>query len=93
MDNAIFQWDDHKAKINLHKHGVDFEEGVTVFNDPLLATMPDAEHSENEQRFVSIGISVKGTVLVIVYTERNEKTRIISCRKATKSEVKFYENI
>jgi uncharacterized protein len=93
MDNAIFQWDDRKAKINLRKHGVDFEEGVTIFNDPLLATMPDAEHSENEQRFISIGISVKGTVLVVVYTERNEKTRIISCRKAIKSEVKFYENI
>jgi uncharacterized DUF497 family protein len=93
MDNAFFQWDDNKARINLRKHGVDFEEGVTIFNDPLVATMPDTAHSENEQRFISIGMSVKGTVLVVVYTERNEKTRLISCRKATKTEIKRYENI
>lgn len=93
MNDTQFEWADSKAKTNLEKHGIGFDEGVTVFNDPLIATMPDVNHSKTEQRFISIGMSVKGNVLVVIYTDRDERIRLISCRKATKSEVKIYENI
>jgi uncharacterized DUF497 family protein len=93
MSDNQFEWDGIKAKINLQKHDVSFDESVTIFNDPLIVTMPDVDHSETEQRFISIGMSVKGILLVVIYTERDERIRLISCRKATKREIKFYENI
>lgn len=89
--NAYFEWDDEKAKSNLADHKVSFEEGTTVFNDVAVASMPDVDHSEDEERYIAIGLSVKGRVLVVVYTERGYKTRIISCRKATSQERKAYE--
>jgi len=86
-----FEWDEVKAKANFKKHIVSFEEGKTIFNDPFLFTFPDNEHSINEERYINIGISAKGRVLVLIHTERKGKIRIISCRKTTASERRFYE--
>lgn len=86
-----FEWDEEKAKANLKKHRVSFEEATTVFIDPFSMTIPDPDHSMDEQRYIDIGSSDKGRVLVVVYTERGSKIRIISCRKATPSEQKLYE--
>ncbi len=86
-----YEWDDDKAGINLHKHRVSFQEGATIFNDPLVATQPDPDHSFDEERHIAIGRSVRGRVLVVVFTEREDKIRLISCRKATPRERKVYE--
>ena len=86
-----FEWDEEKAKANLKKHRVSFEEATTVFLDPFSMTIPDPDHSVEEQRFIDIGSSDKGRVLVVVYTERGSNIRIISCRKATPSERTLYE--
>ncbi len=92
----LFEWDENKARGNLKKHKVSFEEAKTVFNDPLLITFPDDEHSETEDRYISIGTSASNKVLLVIHTEREtaEDTliiRLISCRKATASEQKAYE--
>ena len=87
----IFEWDEAKAKANLKKHNVSFEEAETVYNDPFLWTFPDAEHSDLEQRYINIGQSSKKRVLVVTHTERGKNIRIISCRKATASERRAYE--
>jgi uncharacterized DUF497 family protein len=92
MQNSEFEWDDEKAKSNLKKHGVDFEEGATIFNDPRIATITDPDHSEDEERFISIGISVIRRLLTVIHTYRKERIRLISARKATKAEKKNYEN-
>ncbi len=86
-----YEWDDDKAKINLHKHQVSFQEGATVFNDQFVATQADPDHSFDEQRYIAIGRSVRGRVLVVVFTERGATIRLISCRKATPRERKVYE--
>jgi len=86
-----FERDEEKAKANLKKHRVSFDEATTVFFDAFSITIPDPEHSVDEQRYIDIGSSVKGRVLVVVYTERAASIRIISCRKATRSERKIYE--
>ena len=91
METPEFEWDDEKADNNLKKHGVSFEEGATIFNDTMIATMPDPDHSKDEERFISIGVSVQGRLLVVVHTEREERIRLISCRKATNGERKSYE--
>jgi len=70
-----------------------FDEGATIFNDPLLVTIPDPTHSNTEQRYVSSGISIKGRLLAIVHTERNDKIRLISCRKATPRERETYDKL
>jgi hypothetical protein len=92
----VFEWDSSKARMNLQKHKVTFEEARTLFNDPLLLTYPDESHSQTEERCISIGSSVRNRVLVVVHTEREEiedtlTIRIISCRKATASERRAYE--
>ena len=92
----IYDWDKRKAKINLAKHKVSFEEGETIFNDPLLVTYPDELHSEKEDRLISIGISKNERLLLVAHVEILETTdfiliRIISCRKATSSERRIYE--
>ena len=92
MEDVEFEWDDEKAESNLEKHGVGFEDGATIFNDPLIATIQDPDHSANEERYVSIGISVLGDLLVVVHTERGERIRLVSCRKANNAERKAYEN-
>ena len=91
MENPEFEWDDEKAISNLKKHDVSFEEGTTIFNDPLIATILDPDHSKDEERYISIGISVQRRLLVVVHTEREERIRLINCRKATNAERKTYE--
>lgn len=86
-----FEWDEEKAQANLNKHKVSFEEAKTVFNDPFLVTFPDPHHSNSEQRYLNIGYSSKGRVLVVVHTEQGTSIRIISCRKATVGERRAYE--
>ncbi len=86
-----FEWDEDKAIRNRRKHHVSFEETATAFEDPLLVTFPDPEHSETEERYLSIGISSKGKFLIISHTPRNNKIRIIGARKATIAEQKLYE--
>jgi len=87
-----FEWDPDKASANVKKHGVDFSEAVTVFGDPLELTISDPDHSESEFRFVSLGTSASGHLLVVAYTEREGRTRIINAREATSQERKQYES-
>ena len=89
--SVTFTWDARKALANLKKHGVDFKEAATVFYDPLSTTFPDHDHSEAEQRFFTVGRSVRGTILVVSHTEEDDTIRIISARPATRRELKFYE--
>lgn len=86
-----FEWDPKKAEANLSKHGVSFREAVTAFGDPLSLNMSDPDHSEGEERFIVLGISERYRLLVVSYTERPPKTRIISARLATRDERKHYE--
>jgi uncharacterized protein len=86
-----FEWNPNKAELNLEKHGVSFQEAATVFNDPLSVTFPDPDHSIGENRYVIIGISQFGQLLVVAHTDRGDKVRIISARKVTRQERRFYE--
>jgi hypothetical protein len=86
-----FEWDKNKAIENYRKHKIRFDNGIEVFRDPHSITIDDPDHSEDEQRFIDIGASDKGHILVVSYTERNHHIRIISCRKATRDERKKYE--
>ena len=86
-----FEWDEEKDLSNQRKHGVSFAEAKTVFNDPRSITIADDEHSDEEDRYIDMGISSRGRLIVVSYTEREPNIRIISCRKATKSERKTYE--
>jgi len=86
-----FEWDAQKARNNLKKHLVDFEEASTIFADPQFITVLDDEHSHTEERYITIGSSSRNHILLVAYTERNDKIRIISARKATKNEEKFYQ--
>jgi len=88
-----FEWDIAKAETNESKHGVSFEEASTVFGDPLELTIHDPDHSVNEDRFVSIGRSAAGRLLVVAYTEREQnRIRIISARVPVAAEVRRYES-
>jgi len=87
-----FEWHQEKSEENLKKHGVNFDEAKTVFNDPSAITIYDPDHSAEEDRFVDIGFSCNGRLLVISYTERGRNIRIISCRTANKKETLAYEN-
>ncbi|MBM4350149.1 MAG: BrnT family toxin [Deltaproteobacteria bacterium] len=88
-----FEWDPIKAKQNLEIHGVSFDEASTAFRDTLSLTIYDPLHSEGEDRFVLIGNSHKGRLLVVIHTEREDKIRLISPRKATKKErIQYEEN-
>lgn len=86
-----FEWDEEKAKSNLFKHGISFDEAKTVFDDPLYVDFYDPDHSREENRYIIVGESVKGKILLVSYTEREDNIRIISCRKATKQEKITYE--
>ena len=86
-----FEWDEVKARYNLRRHRVAFEEAVSVFSDPYLVTFPDDEHSAIEERFISIGLSERGRLLLVVHTDRGDAIRLISCRKVTTAERKTYE--
>ena len=86
-----FEWDSAKAAKNLRKHRVSFEEASSVFYDPLAVTGADPDHSEDEERLITFGISPAGQLLVVSHTERGETIRIISARIATQSERRIYE--
>jgi uncharacterized protein len=86
-----FEWDPGKARENRRKHRVSFPEAASVFGDPLALTYPDPDHSLAEQRFITIGLSSAGRVLIVSHADRNENVRIISARKTTQSERKHYE--
>lgn len=86
-----FDWDFRKAGKNFRKHGVSFEEATTVFADPWAVTIFDPLHSDEEDRFVTLGDSYRQRLLVVVYTERGQDIRIISARMATRRERRKYE--
>jgi uncharacterized DUF497 family protein len=85
-----FEWDEEKASGNENKHGVTFEEARTIFNDPFAITIADPAHSANEDRWLDIGFSSQGRLLVVWYVERGGSIRIIGCRRATKTEERVY---
>ena len=87
------EWNAIKASRNEEKHGVTFEEALTVFNDIFSVTVEDPFHSTSEQRFATIGTSSYNRLLVVVHTDRGERIRIISARKATKNERLQYEEV
>jgi uncharacterized DUF497 family protein len=86
-----FEWDPKKAKSNLRKHRVSFEEAATIFEDALAAIYEDPDHSAHERRYLMIGTSIRGRLLHIAFADRGERIRIINARKATKKEREFYE--
>ncbi|MGL5080422.1 MAG: BrnT family toxin [Microcoleaceae cyanobacterium] len=86
-----FEWNPDKAESNYRKHGVSFEEAATVFNDSLSVTFPDPDHSIEESRYVIIGVSRFEQLLMVAHADRGETIRIISARKATRPERRFYE--
>jgi len=90
--DAEFEWDTEKAESNLQKHEVSFEEAATVFFDPLSITIPDPLHSDEENRFVTTGLSSQQQQLVVAHSERDDRIRIISARLATPSERRKYES-
>ena len=86
-----FEWDPRKAEENLVRHGVSFHEAATVFDDPLAITYPDPDHSGDESRWLTFGISAVGHLLVVAHTEAGDTIRIISARRATRNEREIYE--
>ncbi len=86
-----FEWDPKKAETNKRKHGVIFQEGTTVFGDPLAITYADPDHSEHEERYITFGLSTQKRLLVVAHAECGNKTRIISVRLMTRKERKIYE--
>lgn len=87
-----FEWDDNKATANIRNHSVGFVEAASIFDDGLMVTNADIVHSEDEDRYVSIGLSSSSRLLVVVYTERVRTIRIISSREPTSREKHNYEN-
>jgi uncharacterized protein len=87
----IFEWHAAKAAANVQKHGVTFDEASTVFADPLALLMLDPDHSEDEERHVLLGMSTRSRLLVVAFSERPPRTRLISARRATRSERRRYE--
>jgi len=86
-----FVWDREKAAANRRKHGVNFEEAATAFGDPLSITIPDPDHSAGEERWLLVGESGAGRLLVVAYTERANEIRLITARAATRRERQTYE--
>jgi uncharacterized DUF497 family protein len=92
----VFEWDKNKAQLNLRKHKVSFEEAKSLFNDPLLLTYSDEVHSNTGERYISIGMSNRSRILIVIHADRKEAEnpitiRIISCRRTTASERQQYE--
>ena len=86
-----FEWDEDKAASNFAKHGVSFAEARTVFGDPLLLDYYDPDHSHDEHRFIIVGQSRQGRLLMVAYTDRGDVMRLISSRTLTSEERRFYE--
>lgn len=87
-----FEWDDDKAERNEQKHGVSFTEAETVFGDVLALTGYDPDHSDGEDRYITMGTSIEARLLVISHTDRGNRIRIISARVASRKERKDYED-
>lgn len=87
-----FEWDPDKASANLAKHGVSFDEGSTVFGDPLATTVPDPDYSNGEARWLTTGLSAQGRILIVWHTNRARGVRLIGARRATPSERRAYES-
>jgi hypothetical protein len=87
----LFDWDKDKSRINIKKHGISFEEASTVFGDPLSLLMNDPDHSIEEERYILLGMSLNNRLLVVSFSERLPFTRIISVRRATRTERGKYE--
>ena len=92
METIQFEWDENKNQINQRKHGISFQEAKTVFYDEEALVIDDPEHSEQEDRFIILGLSNQANLLVVCHCSRASDTviRIISARKATKTESKYY---
>ncbi|MBQ1398250.1 MAG: BrnT family toxin [Clostridia bacterium] len=92
MDMITFEWDENKNTINKRKHKISFEEAQTVFSDDEALVIDDPEHSEQEERFIILGMSAKANLLVVCHCCRSSESviRIISARKATKTESSYY---
>jgi len=86
-----FEWDTRKADSNLKKHGVSFQEAASIFGDGLSITYHDPDHSAMEQRFITVGMSRSNRVLMVAHTDRGDNVRIISARKTTRKERRYYE--
>jgi len=86
-----FEWDPKKAGANARKHGVAFEEAATVFGDPLAITFEDPDHSKDENRYITFGLSIQKRLLVVSHTERTDRTRIMSARPMDRKERIIYE--
>ncbi|HLB75352.1 MAG TPA: BrnT family toxin [Sedimentisphaerales bacterium] len=86
-----FEWDSQKADSNLKKHAVSFQEAASVLGDALSITYPDPDHSARENRFITVGMSRSGRVLMVAHTNRGDNIRIISARKTTRKERRYYE--
>ena len=86
-----FKWDPKKAEKNLRKHKVSFKEAATVFSDPLSATVPDPDHSEEENRYIIVGMANRFRQLIVSFAEQGDCIRIISARELTRTERKTYE--
>jgi uncharacterized DUF497 family protein len=86
-----FEWNKNKAANNLSKHGVSFEEAQTVFDDPLYVDFYDPDHLEEEERYLIVGESSRGRLLIVSYTERGSSIRLISAREVTRTERAAYE--
>ena len=87
----VFDWDLRKASANIRKHGVSFQEAASIFGDPLSITFTDPDHSNNECRFITFGLSLQKRMLVISHKDGENSTRIISARLMTRKERKIYE--
>jgi uncharacterized DUF497 family protein len=87
-----FEWDDAKAEANERKHGISFAEAMTVFADDLSLTGCDPDHSDGEDRYLTMGLSAAGRLLIVSHTDQGDKIRIISAREASRGERKDYED-
>jgi len=87
-----FEWDPVKAQNNLTKHGVSFDEAATVFGDPLAVTIDDPDHSQDEQRFLTTGLSKRQRLVILAHADRGGRVRMITAREATPAERKQYES-
>ena len=86
-----FEWDPKKAAANIQKHNVTFQEAATIFGDPLAVTFYDPDHSVDENRFITFGLSLQKRLLIVSHTERGGQTRIINARLMDRDERKIYE--
>ncbi|MDY7093614.1 MAG: BrnT family toxin [Acidobacteriota bacterium] len=89
---VTFEWDTAKDEANRRKHGIAFREAIPAFMDPLSFTIPDPDHSTAEERFILLGQDQRGRLLVVSHTDRGDRIRIISARKADRGERRDYEN-